>query len=361
MHLTLAPVAAAALLACGLAAQGPWISPKSGATQGNTNNNIPYSWWQTRYQQIFNHDSFTPVSAAMVLRGCNYRMNKGFANGNYGGQTIEIDMYLSLAPTGTNASTYSRTFALNVDSTTTKRVIRRKRFFMPKLSNQNFDIKLPFDAGQLFPYITTQQRALVQEVHMWGHTANTNGIFTYPMDAWSGAASPEITRVYAYNSRSTRGDYAQNGPFNGCANNANKVPEHHGSYSLTVGSATGFVYGLSKMANAPGVMIMGFTPLNVTLPGTKCNLTQDIWLLFIGVSANTSEGYTEYQIPIPNNAAFGGFSFLTQCWWVQSGPFPQNLYASRGIKVTVGTAISPDIRTTASGATTGYGLITQFN
>ena len=360
MRTSPASIALACLLTAGLSAQTSWISPKSGAANGNTNNNIPYSWWPTRYQQIFNHDSFTPAIGVMLFRGCNYRMNKSFANGRYGDQTIEIDMYLSMAPTGTTATTYSRSFSGNVDSTTTKRVIRRKRFKVPKLSNQNFDIKFPFDAGQIFIFVTGQKRALVQEVHMWGHTANTNGIFTYPMDAHR-QTTPEVTRVYSYQSSSTRGSYAQNGAFNGCANNQNLIPDHHASYSITVGSSTGFVYGRSKMANAPGLLIIGATPLNITIPGTQCNLMQDLLMTFVKPSSNTIGGYTEFPIPIPNVAAFGGLTFLTQIWWVQSGNFPANLFASRGIRVTVGSAVSPDIRATATGATTGYGLIAQFN
>ena len=77
------------------------ISPKGAATGGNTNNNIPYSWWPTRYQQLFDKDSFTHGTSVFITRGIAYRMNKSFANGRYGGEKTELEIWLATASQGT--------------------------------------------------------------------------------------------------------------------------------------------------------------------------------------------------------------------------------------------------------------------
>ncbi len=353
-------------LGLGLSAQtATTISPKSGATIGNSNNNFPYSWVPTRYQQIFDYDSFTHGNQPFVMKGVRYRMNKSFANGRYGGKTVTLSMWLGDAAKGVTAASFSRTFDSNINQTTKKMVIKKKAFLMPKLSNQNFDIKIPFDSGSAFVFIPTKKIALVQEVINWGNN-NSNRFFIYPLDAMRVASSTkrETSRLYAYNFNQGSGSYRTNGTFSGCRNLKNGLPSHYSNLTdLKVGGAGYYLYGYSRLAKAPSFLVLGVKSLNVPIFGKGCFLKNDLVLVFTGVAQNNSLGYVRFNLPIPNLPSLANAKFYSQLWFAQltsSGPY---FYASRGLMVTIGDGKTktPDQYKVATGASTGYGLITQFH
>ncbi len=353
-------------LSLGLSAQtATTISPKSGATQGNTNNNIPYSWFPTRYQQIFDYDSFTHGNTPFLMKGVRYRMNKSFANGRYGGSSSTLSMWLGDAAKGITSASFSRTFDSNMNQSTKKMVIKKKVFLMPKLSNQNFDIKLPFDSGSIFLLVPTKKLSLVQEVIVWGNT-NGNRLFTYPIDAMRtlGTVKPKISRLYAYESNPGSGTYTTNGSFQGCRNLSNGLPSHYSNTSdLKVGGKGYYLYGYSRLANAPAFLVLGLKSLNVPIFGKGCFLKNDLVFVLPGISANSSSGFIRYNLPIPNLPALAKAKFFSQLWFAQvksGGPY---FYASRGLVMTIGDGKSktPDQFKVARGATSNYGLITQFH
>jgi hypothetical protein len=348
----------------GLSAQtAKTISPKSGATQGNSNNNIPYSWVPTRYQQIFDYDSFTHGNAPFIMKGVRYRMNKTFASGRYGGNSTTLSMWLGEAAKGITAAAFSRTFDSNMDQNTKKMVIKKKLFLMPKLSNQNFDIKIPFDSGSVFVFIPTKKKALVQEVISWGNT-NSNKIFTYPIDVFrSTSSSPETSRLFAYNFASGTGSYRTNGSFLGCKNLNGGTPSHYSNTTnLKIGGAGYYLYGYSRLASTPAFLVLGLKSLNVPIFGKGCFLKNDLVLVFTGITRNSSSGYIRFNLPIPNVSSLANATFYSQMWFAQvksSGPY---FYASRGLTVTIGDGKTktPDQFKIATGATRGFGLVTQF-
>ncbi len=356
----------AGLLSLGLSAQtATTISPKVGATQGNTNNNIPYSWYPTRYQQIFDYDSFSHGNTPFLMKGVRYRMNKSFANGRYGGSSVTLSMWLGDAAKGITSSSYSRIFDSNMNQTTKKMVIKKKLFFMPKLSNQNFDIKFPFDSGSIFLLVPTKKIALVQEVITWGNT-NGNRYFTYPMDVMRtvGTVKPKVSRLYAFDSSAGSGTYTTNGSFRGCRNLNNGLPSQYSNTTdLKIGGKGYYLYGYSRLASAPTFLVLGLKSLNVPIFGKGCFLKNDLVFILPGIAQNSSSGYIRYNLPIPNLPALANAKFYSQMWFAQvksSGPY---FYASRGLVMTIGDGKvkSPALFKTAKGATTNYGLITQFH
>lgn len=355
----------AGILCFGLAAQtSTTISPKSGAKQGNTNNNIPYSWYPTRYQQIFDFDSFTHGNNVFIMKGVRYRMNKSFANGRYGGKSANLSMWMGEAAKNITAATFSRTFDSNMDQTTKKLVINKKTFLFPKLSNQNFDIKIPFDSGSLFLFVPVKKKALVQEVITWSNN-NGNRLFTYPIDAWrSTSTKKEISRLYAYKSSAGTGSYTTNGIFFGCPNLNRRTPSHFSdTRNLKVGGSGYYLYGYSYIPSTPAFLVLGLKSLNVPIFGKGCFLKNDLVFILPGVTQNSSIGFVRYNLPIPNLPSLANAKFYSQLWFAQvksSGPY---FYATRGLVVTIGDGKikTPDKFKTATGSSTGYGLITQFH
>ncbi|GEM_PF-5979335 len=345
------------------------IAPKSGAPGGNTNNNIPFSWYPTRYQQIFAPDAFTKTNL-IPMRSVALRMNKNFANGRYGGQTVTLSLYLSLANKSLNGvpvtpANYSSTFANNLDSTTTKLVINKKKILLPKLNNQNFGFKLPFDTGAIFVWLGLKgKRSLVLEARTYGNTSN-NRPFTYPLDAWWGRSAGN-------------GSYTQNGTYAGCLSKSGARVSHYGNTSLfKVNSPSHYFYGYGRAANLPSVIFLGSKAMSGQLPGTSCYMVQDILFLLTGVSSGAS-GFTRIPVPIPNNQSLAGKKLFTQMLWVQPGANKLGLTTSRGLIQTVGRGASggteatrlfrsgsttgnPDNYTTAAGVTRNFGLIFFFS
>jgi len=88
-------MASAFLLPVSLRAQSSMtVAPKGGAVMGNSSSNLPFSWYRSRYQQIFAHDAFSD-GAVLPMRSAALRMSRVFANGFYGGRSVTLSLYLS--------------------------------------------------------------------------------------------------------------------------------------------------------------------------------------------------------------------------------------------------------------------------
>ena len=338
-----------------------WVSPKAAATSGNSNNNIPYSWYPARYQQIYDFDSFAPaMSGPAIIKSVNYRMNASFTNRP--GQTIDVSMWLGYASSGTSSASFNTTFDSNIDATTKKAVIARRKISLPQLNNTNFDVKFPFDSSTNFIYLATRKVSLVKEVIVWGNS-NNSSIFTYPLDAASGTTGTGSARLYAYQGSPGAGSYVQNGSYAGC-NNSNSVlvNQYASATNIKVGNSTGYAYAYGRIASLPCVGILGSAPLNVTLPGTSCNLMQNVTLLFPGAGDTSTLGRWQFNFAVPNDASLGNVKFYWQTVFVNPGANALGLVSTRGIQITIGDGIgtTPDKYTTATGSTKTYGLVTQF-
>jgi hypothetical protein len=189
----LLPLFACSLVVSSLAAQGTQIVPASLAnTFGNSNNNIPFSWNPTRYQQVFLGSEMANV---VIMRGLGMRQDDGFSG--YAGHTVDLEM--KLGGSTLDHTTLGITFDSNFDVTSPPpvKVFPRAQTKLPNMppqrptNPQEFFIKLPFAAP--YTWIKVPGRNLVIEVVNWGNS-NSNQIFTYPLDAGSGITT---TRLYA--------------------------------------------------------------------------------------------------------------------------------------------------------------------
>ena len=158
-------------------------------TPGNTNNNIPFSWYPTRYQQIFDNKDVGPANIFQVLQ---MRPNKNFAKPSYGGQMVLLE--IKLGNTTVGWASPSSVFSTNNPSPTT--VLAKKWVLMPKFrafAPGDWQVTVPFDR----PWPWSGKNNLCVEVVNWGNT-NNNKIFTYPLDAVSSSSGVAKTcRVYA--------------------------------------------------------------------------------------------------------------------------------------------------------------------
>ena len=359
-------LAAASLPLMATAQTATTLSPKSVATAGNTNNNIPYSWYPTRYQQIYDYDTFVG-STVVPVKSINYRMNKSFANGKYGGQSVTLSVWMAYTPQGTTPVTSKNattTFANNIDTKTLVQVISKKTILMPKLSNTGFGIKLP--TSKAFIFSSAFKKSLVIETRVYSNT-NSNKIFTYPLDAFSGSG------VGA-------GSYTQNGTYAGCKSKSNSTVSHYAIPTyLKVGSAINYSYGYGRAASLPALMSLGAKTLNLTLPGTSCKVVNDLIAIFPGVTNTSSSGYYRVNLPIPNNPTLANVVFKTQMFFFEKGANSLGLTSTRGLNQKIGpgntsgggsikriyayssaSGYNPDKVTVGTGSTSDYGLVTQL-
>ncbi|MEZ5988109.1 MAG: hypothetical protein R3F30_03090 [Planctomycetota bacterium] len=332
------------------------ISPKDAATQGNTNNNIPYSWYTTRYQQIYDAGSFD-VGTPTALNAVYYRMASGFGTGNYGGHTIELAVDMSMAASGISATSPSSTFANNLDTTTTKQVIAKTKLVMPKLSTYNWDIKLPFDSATTFLYGGLLNKNLVIETRVY----NSSAITTYPLDAWA---------LY--------GTSTQTGSYAGCksSNASGSTVQHYSIINyLVVGNQNNYHYGYAYVPSIPAVMSLGGTALNLPLPGTTCYIANDLLLLVPGSTDTSSNGRFQVNLPIPNDSTLGGITYMTQMYFFDANANSLGITSTKSLSNTIakipagsvtrlyatdstGTADPGTFATASIG--TNYGLVTRL-
>ncbi|MEZ5988103.1 MAG: hypothetical protein R3F30_03060 [Planctomycetota bacterium] len=309
-------------------------SPKEFVIDGNTNNNIPYSWYPTRYQQVYDAASFD-VQAPIKAANLYYRM--AGSGGSYGGQVVELAIWLGFAAKGVDATSATGTFASNIDATSQKLVVQKTKFNMPKLPNTNWDIKLPFDSGAVFVYGPVLGQNLVIETRVYGND-QSNKNFTYPIDAWQHI-----------------GTSVTNGTYTGCpsSNPKGAPPSHSVSTStLKIGTTASFT-GSGYVASTPAVMSLGGTTLALTMPGTSCQIVNDLLLLFPGL-ADASGNYA-VPLPIPNDNSLGSISFLTQMFFFDQAANSVGITSSRGLVNTLAPYMTGVTCRVYSGDSTGLG------
>ncbi|MCA8971499.1 MAG: hypothetical protein KDC95_17030 [Planctomycetes bacterium] len=349
---------ALAVLAVPLFAQTGTLHPKGANPLGNTNNNIPMSWYATRYHQIQEYTDFEGAARPITMSNLDFRMASGFGSGNYGGFSTDVAVWLSLTPSTIDGANFSTTFANNIDTASQKQVIKRRTIVPPKLANNNFDFKIPFDTGTTFVYTgMLAKRHLLLEIRTYGTTINT-----YPLDAYR-------------QSTTAVGSSVRNGTYLGCQpSGVTSMPVHTADpATLVIGNTTTFKGSGYEASNPPGVLVLGFTPLNITLPG-GCNLMNDLALLLVAPSTG-SNADVSFSLGIPNAANLANATFYTQMFWFKQGITPINVYSANGLTNTISggpttgltriyayssAGINPDTVTTATGSTQGYGLVTQY-
>jgi hypothetical protein len=357
----IATAAAAALMATGLQAQTVTAlhSPKVALTAANSNNNIPYSWSPTRYQQVFDPGTFD-ATTPIAMKQLEFRLQSSFATKGYGGQTVELAIWAAWTPTTVTAATASSTFSSNIDSTTLKQVLKKTKVSFPKVTSYAFNIKIPFDSGSTFLYGPALKRSLVIESRNYGNS-NNNSLFTYPIEAWSGASAGA-------------GSYKTNGTYTGCKSKSGTVVSHYAYTSqLKVGGSGYYSYGYGYAANIPGLMTLGAKTLNIPMGTTGCTIVNDIITLFPGVGTGTS-GYLKIGLPIPNDPKLANTSFLSQFYFIEAGANAWGITSTRGLIQTIGAGSGNTsgtvtriyaITATPDSATTGslgvdYGMLHRF-
>ncbi|MEZ5988108.1 MAG: hypothetical protein R3F30_03085 [Planctomycetota bacterium] len=358
------PLAISLLLPASLGAQTQTflVSPKHAFSGGNSNNLYPLGAAPMRYMQVHDAGSFDKVNPVGINQ-IYHRMAKGWDNGTRGGQTVELAMWLSYAATGIDSQTASTTYASNQDTASLKQVIKKTKIVLPILKDMSWGIKLPFDSGATFLYGAVLKRHLVSETRVYGNS-NSNSQISYPMDANSGSAG------------SPTGTVAQNGTFAGCksSNAAGSIVQHNSfAATLVVGNQSNSHQGYGYVQSAPAVMILGASPLAITLPGTSCTLVNDILVLGVGQTDTSSNGVYNQPLPIPNDNTLTDVSYLTQMAFLDVKANSFGLTLTRGLKNTIGAptvgnvirlwafGANPDSITTATGTQKNYGLVTQFS
>ena len=210
---------------------------------GNSNNNIPFSWTPTRYQQVFLASEIGPW--AMSLQAMGLRQTNAFF-GQTGGT---VDVEIVLGSTSLTETTMTTTFANNITGSATC-VVPRQNIVLPNMPGsvntdpKQFVVNIPF--ARPFNYGGSQN--LVVDITQRGNSRG--GIFTYPLDASSGAGVG-TTRVFGFPDTATTGTLGVNYGLVMCFNNtaSGGVP---GTYDY---------FGAGCAGNGPGT-------INTVLPSS---------------------------------------------------------------------------------------------
>jgi len=348
----LTTVLSVACLTAGLLAQSTTLTPSNGP---NSNNNFPFNYQPGRYMQVHDAPGFSNQTP-LILKGMSYAPYK--TTSNFG--TVEIMVQLALASTGTTSANAVSTYDNNIDKTTLKTVIARKKINVPSGNVHAFVVKFPFDSGVTFPWVPNLKRSMCVETRVYSGKAG------YAFDAWSGL-------------NLNNGSSVTNGTYNGCTSSTNKTVQHNGiSAYLKADGVYGkynYFYGYGYKQSVPGVMTVGIQTLNLPLPGAQCTLVNDVAFIAAGTTDTSTNGRMTIQFPIPGDATLAGGKFLTQMFFVDVGLNALNLSATRGLVNTIGKGMigvqstvcriyafgsNPDA-ITAGSVGHNFGLITQFN
>ncbi|MCA8957444.1 MAG: hypothetical protein KDC87_15320 [Planctomycetes bacterium] len=327
----------AALLGTQLSGQSTLIAPKAAVTVGNSNNNIPFSWYPSRYQQAFAYDAFD-ATRPQLLRSVALRMAPPHGTGAYGGQTVILSAWMALGATDVNGmpaspGNLSTTFTANLDPATTQQVILKKAISYPKLNHYGFGLVFPFDNSLAFAWPgATGKRALVAEFRVYGNS-NGNNYFTYPLDLWDGR-------------RSSTGTYAQNSGYAGCKSVHQTLVLHQSHTSeLRVGSQNHMLLGHGWADGLTAAGLIGFRAQPpVKLPGTSCVIAQDVTFLVFGRSSGLN-GYTKIPLPIPPDQSLGNASFYSQMAWLERGANSLGITTSLSLMQTIAPGPDPNPQT----------------
>jgi hypothetical protein len=348
----IALLSAGALLASCLASQaGPIpanITPQGSAgALGNANNNIPFSWTPTSYQQIHDASSFT-FRGPQVWTLMRQRMASGFTG--FPGQTIDVEIILGHA--AVTAATASNTFATNVNGSTEVNVVTRKLVALPNVPNNSWAIApYPFDT----PYVWIGN-GLSLRANVYSNTASSQ-IFTYPLDAWS---------------QTTGGAAIPNGSYSGCkhalgTNPAQLTgsvggPSSTATFQGDAGYAKAMTAALTIGASDSswGALVLPFDLGVVNAPG--CFVANDVAL---SLSATTNAlGTASWNVSLP--AATDGVIFYTQMLVIDPAANGLGLITSNGTRDVIGgvlgvTRIWASISSPSGTVGRAFGMAFGFN
>jgi len=154
---------------------------------GPRNNNIPFSWQPTRYQQLFHNQDVG--SKANLFNNLQLRPNNNYGSPSYGGHMVNLT--IKLGPTTVAPSAATGTFATNNPTPIT--VLDKVWVQMPRFRTFNvtdWQVTIPF--ARPFPWPGGTNHFCVEVVN-WMNT-NQNALFTYPLDATN---TGQTTRIYA--------------------------------------------------------------------------------------------------------------------------------------------------------------------
>ncbi len=310
-----------------------YISPKIAATGlGNSNNNIPFSWTPTGYQQVHSKSSFNNQSPAPFTT-MRMRMGNGFTN--FAGKTIDVELFHASSPN--DAASASSLFASNVVTGTEVNTLVRKQVNLPTVPNNDWVIAFPFDNLYVWPATHLSWRA-----NVYGNS-NGNAIFTYPLDAWwnIGSYSTIGTGCIA-----TGGSKAATltatiwSPGVQSTFTANSQTTVSGPALLTLGGST----------TTWGSIPLPFSLTALNAPG--CSVYNDIAASLAGVT--NASGTAAFQLLIPNNPALEGAVFYTQGIFIDASFNGLGLITSNSTSNKIGA--SPNVsRIYAIGSPGGTG------
>lgn len=296
------------------------VSPAAAATGlGNTNNNIPFSWRPTGYQQVHSKSSFSNQNARLV-KLLRFRMAKNFTNRR--GATIDVELFMGVSPH--DATKASSVFANNIAKGSEVNVFKRKKVNLPTVPNNAWAVA-PFPFDRPFPWPGTH---LEWRANVYGNS-NNNKFFTYPLDAFGGYGSSVRT-----------------GSKLGCrsANGGVRPASMSGSVAGPGGFASFFGLSQVRQAGIRSLLTLGTSSTNwggIKLPfdmtplgAPGCWIVNDVAATLATVT--DSLGIARIRFNIPNNPGLQGQKFLTQFAFLQPGANPFGVFTSDGRTNTIG-------------------------
>ena len=268
------------------------ISPVAAASNlGNSNNNIPFSWTPSAYQQVHSLNSFQ-VQVPALFTKLRMRMASGFTN--QAGYQIDLELFLAQSPNSSTSA--ASTFASNVTSASEVNVFTRKFINLPQVPNNDWAVApYVFDVPFFWPASDLSWRAIV-----WGN-GNNNQIFTYPLDAfWHLSNGTSIGT--------------------GCTGTGSTSNAQHFTAIGAPGRSATF-YGYSYFnAAIPAYLTLGtsstqwgsiplpFSLTSLNAPG--CSLYNDAAAVLAG--ATTATGNVTFTFPVPNQLSLSGQAIYSQ-------------------------------------------------
>jgi hypothetical protein len=331
-----ASVFAILLLVVPSQAQTSTITPKAAAADGNTNNNVPYPWYPTRYQQLFDPDSFSHGTSVLRIGEIAFRMASGYRDGTWGGQSTRVSVWCALAPTGVSSSQFSWTFDANVDLPTKRLVIANRTVTMPSLASNAFGFSLKFDAPTTFLYDPGQRRALVIETIKW-----SGPYVTYPLDA---VDDPQLgkgtARLWAFESEPGLGESYYLPGYYGCAGTGPRPAEAltNNTALFRVGGTGADVRVRTYVTGRVAVGVFGTNQLDLLLPGTSCRMVNDILWLVVGLATPPNGDFIiPLAVPADPRLAFAKLRF--QGVVVDPTANRLGLTTTNGLLLVVGTGL----------------------
>ena len=305
------------VLISAVAAQTPaFISPvAAGTTLGNSNNNIPFSWSPSAYQQIHSLSSFTNQTVG-VWTQMRMRMGSGFTN--YAGKTIDVELYLAQCPTPSTGA--NSVFANNVVGTTENNVFTRKMLNLPTVPDNSWAVPFVFDTPFVWP-----ATHLAWRTNVWGNS-NNNMLFTYPLDAFwhlnngtSFGTGCKAANASSNSSHSSAlGSPGRNASFYGYSYINNTIPAH-----LAFGSNTSLWGGLP----------LPFSLASLGAPG--CNVYID-WIATMSNVTNAT-GQVTFTTQVPNVPSLADQTLLTQVIFLDANANGLGAITTNGFNCKIGT------------------------